>query len=770
MLSKIRQNPALIILGAFVLTVIGLYASSAQAESAVHASPDGIQMRENVPQAVILAGGAAEPRYVPPPLEFLQKVPAGADIRVNYSGSWTTEAQNAFEYAVGIWESQLNSSVTIVVNAEFKDLGQNVLGSAGPGTFYRDFTNAPQSNTWYPIAIVNSLVGSDIYNDAEINAQFSSTFNWYYGTDGNPGSQYDFVTVVLHELGHGLGFLGSMNVNSGVGSWGNGSSFPFIYDRFTEDAAGTSLLNYQNNSTALGNALLTSDNIFFDGPLANVGNGGARVPLISTINGQWYSGSSYSHLDEDYNNTVNDLMTYSVGWGVAIHDPGPVAMGMFRDMGWTVPAVDPIQTPTPTVTYTPEPTNTFTPTPTFTYTPEPTNTFTPTPTFTYTPEPTNTPTPTNTPAPIQTTLNNAGGGTLTYTDAQGDQTIITVPSGAVTETLKLIYQADAPGSAPDGFRFAGTGFHLSIQKAQSELPEFTFQKPITITLNYSDSDVANTDEENLVLNYWDTTSSAWVDAATTCVPTSTYQRDTANNRLTVEICHLTEFGLFAPTVIRTVYLPTILRDYDDPDWVTIIDDGFEGAFPDSWVTVSLGDTNYAWGQRACNPASGSYAAWGIGGGASGSGKACDASYPNDLINWLVFGPFDLSDATKTDFVFKSDINLSEITNDMDLYQVLASVDGANFYGATGPKVSGGWQTYALDLTNIPNIGNLIGQPQVWVAFYLQTDAVGVEAGGVYLDDILLRKCTGTNCPATRRKVIPLIIDFDMQTPLIFPEQ
>ena len=44
----------------------------------------------------------------------------------------------------------------------------------------------------------------------DIVANFNSSFEWYLGTDGNAGTSYDLMTVVLHELAHGLGFIGSM--------------------------------------------------------------------------------------------------------------------------------------------------------------------------------------------------------------------------------------------------------------------------------------------------------------------------------------------------------------------------------------------------------------------------------------------------------------------------------------------------------------------------------------------------------------------------------
>ena len=92
----------------------------------------------------------------------------------------------------------------------------------------------------------------------------------YFGTDGQDNGKYDFETVVLHELGHGLGFLGSMDAGTdGVGTWGGGQPVPTIYDRFTIRSGGTvqgkRLLTYPSGSLGLGTAL-TSGDVYWDGP------------------------------------------------------------------------------------------------------------------------------------------------------------------------------------------------------------------------------------------------------------------------------------------------------------------------------------------------------------------------------------------------------------------------------------------------------------------------------------------------------------------------
>ena len=123
----------------------------------------------------------------------------------------------AFQHAVDIWSQRLDSTVPIFINAQFTPLAPNVLGSAGPVSVLRDFPNAPRAGTWYHVALANKLAGFDLLPATnDINANFSSTFNFYLGLDGNHGTQNDLVVVLLHEFAHGLGFSQSASLTSGA--------------------------------------------------------------------------------------------------------------------------------------------------------------------------------------------------------------------------------------------------------------------------------------------------------------------------------------------------------------------------------------------------------------------------------------------------------------------------------------------------------------------------------------------------------------------------
>ena len=148
--------------------------------------------------------------------------------------------------------------------------------------------------------------------------------------------------------------------------------------------------------------------------------------------------------------------------------------------------------------------------------------------------------------------------TLIYTDTEGTETTIEIPTNAVTEEVTIAYIPVSTATESTGFIFAGQAFELNAYQDGLKLEDFTFQKPVTITLEYTDTDVAGLDENTLSLNYWDEDTSTWIDAATTCSPISKYGRHPGENWLAVPICHLSTFGLFG-SELNLIYLPIIIK-------------------------------------------------------------------------------------------------------------------------------------------------------------------------------------------------------------------
>ena len=128
----------------------------------------------------------------------------------------------AFQHAAEIWGDTLDSNVTIRVQAAFNPLAPGVLGSAGAISASRDFAGVGQfpgvefADTWYGAALANKRAGVDLEPGTnDINAQFSSNFNFYLGLNNKHGAAPDLVAVLLHEFGHGLNFQTFYNRSNG---------------------------------------------------------------------------------------------------------------------------------------------------------------------------------------------------------------------------------------------------------------------------------------------------------------------------------------------------------------------------------------------------------------------------------------------------------------------------------------------------------------------------------------------------------------------------
>ncbi|MCO6475252.1 MAG: T9SS type A sorting domain-containing protein [Phaeodactylibacter sp.] len=299
--------------------------------------------------------------YVPPPVDparvqarltsavNVNFLPAGQEVFDYTCGAWPADAQAAMNYAAAIWGSLLNTPFTITVDACWStDMASGILGSAGAATNYllTDGTNT----TWYPVALSELLLGNEALQSTEVRAVFNAGLSdWYFGTDGNvPWNEVDFVTVALHELGHGLGFAGFEEIDDGngeaecegiagegcYGAEAGGEWYPDIYTRQLELDNGNSLTDLANPSPIIA-GLLTggSNSLFLSGPslLANNGNSPAMIYTPST----YAPGSTYSHFD--LNTFGNELMKPQLDYGEAIHNPG-LALNLLEDLGWPVNA------------------------------------------------------------------------------------------------------------------------------------------------------------------------------------------------------------------------------------------------------------------------------------------------------------------------------------------------------------------------------------------------------------------------------------------------
>jgi hypothetical protein len=333
-------------------------------------------LHKDLPKQVIRLGptvaGSNGTRLVKPRVTLAD--PITAKINVQYLGL-PVQARTAFQAAVDIWARTIHSSVAIDVLADWSNLssvyGSDVLGAAGPSDFVANFTDAAHAkpNVFYPVALANAISGKDQLtasaclsdnkgnaSGAEILASFNSSpaKPWYFGTDGAVDVQHvDLESVVLHELAHGLGFVGTfdgLNPTTGadegkgyVGLTGTGDQ-KVIFDTFITDgnAHGLPWAGAPNASVALGDDLRGNNGgANWNGANGKAAYAGRLVPLFSPY--PWEEGSSFSHLDDETfpGGNVNALMTPQLSPGESEHNPGPILLGIFQDIGWPTAATVP---------------------------------------------------------------------------------------------------------------------------------------------------------------------------------------------------------------------------------------------------------------------------------------------------------------------------------------------------------------------------------------------------------------------------------------------
>ncbi|MBD2752148.1 T9SS type A sorting domain-containing protein [Spirosoma validum] len=285
--------------------------------------------------------------HVPAPDVFLRQRSANgrlaapkAQFIVTYT-NFTAEARRAFQYAVDIWASLITSSVPIRIQANWVSMEPNMLGSAGPASYRYNFDGGQKIQAFYPVALAEKIARRPLNNDneADIVADFNRNNDWYYGTDGKLlKDQMDLVTVALHELAHGLGFIGFYDFVDDQGV--NKEAFPSIYDYFLESEDGRRLVasnDFPNYSDPL-KYQLAGERLYLNGPVLKQTTG-QRIKVYAPF--KFNLTYSLYHLDDTTYppGSVNSLMRAHLNRSEAIHSPGPLVLNFFSDLEWRTTSV-----------------------------------------------------------------------------------------------------------------------------------------------------------------------------------------------------------------------------------------------------------------------------------------------------------------------------------------------------------------------------------------------------------------------------------------------
>ena len=187
---------------------------------------------------------------------------------------------------------------------------------------------------------IPGLASTWILETSDISATFNSDVDnptclgatsWWYGIGAPaPAGTIDFYTVVLHEIGHGIGFLSLVNLGTGAKFAG----FDDAYERWLWDWT-TGGWPGMTNAQRVASAVNTGQVIFWGPRATEAGRGflsaglNAGYPRVFAPN-PVQGGSSISHFDTVL--TPNELMEPAI-----TPPPGPYAYltsGALEDIGW----------------------------------------------------------------------------------------------------------------------------------------------------------------------------------------------------------------------------------------------------------------------------------------------------------------------------------------------------------------------------------------------------------------------------------------------------
>ena len=258
-------------------------------------------------------------------------------VSVTYVGSVPGDVQAVVNAAAAGWNSVLTLHPDAPLEIQFRwtPLGRGLLGQAGPNGQFRDPSVWP-TDRWYPAALANAIDGTDVNgaSQPEISVELNSSLGaeWNVNLSANPSfGQLDLYSVVLHEIGHGLGFLGSAFQSGSAPTLDLNP--PDIYDDLVYTADGQRLVDLGDASSPL----LTS------GTLQIEIGGGRRYPLHSPAN--FVNGSSYSHFSETIvSGQPGSMMTPALSNGESERNLDAAVLGVLEGIGWqiTPPPISPV--------------------------------------------------------------------------------------------------------------------------------------------------------------------------------------------------------------------------------------------------------------------------------------------------------------------------------------------------------------------------------------------------------------------------------------------
>ena len=308
----------------------------------------------------------------PRPTGFFDATPLTPEQRAEIGPSGNDAAtlgearRNALEHAFGLIEDRLGGNIDITVDVKFTDeldsTPPNItLASAGPCLYQSSLL--PRRQTLYPSALAKAIRPNDERlrgsggpcSGKDIIMQFNGGDNvpFYYGFDEIPAGdpRFEFVSVVLHETFHGLGFFeriqqdGSWRSIDGTNNLGEKVTVanPSIYDEQLYSEADREFVHRLSEPRRAA-AIVSEDGLSWYGRTSegcsygrllgerdkDAGTTSDGKPLLHAPS-SFQDGSSVSH----FHVSVNPDDILEPRFPVTTRDM-TLALALLKDLGWRV--------------------------------------------------------------------------------------------------------------------------------------------------------------------------------------------------------------------------------------------------------------------------------------------------------------------------------------------------------------------------------------------------------------------------------------------------
>ena len=253
---------------------------------------------------------------------------------VSYSSNCPDSLKNVVDYVIGIWSQYVHSNIPIVIHVSWQQLSPSIHAFARPTLVKQNVSGLPFTDISFPISLAEKLTNTNFnFNNIDIELVVNSSLSWNFDYSNFPiENKHDLTSILLHELAHGLGFIGNISMK---GSEMFIDNYPLIYDTFIVYDT-VSYLSFFDNPSVLQDSIIaisTSNNIFWNGSYSRAFLG--EKPDLYAPN-PYNSGSSFYHFNDGFVPPGDSLtlMKRSFSLNDILHKPDLATLSLLADIGW----------------------------------------------------------------------------------------------------------------------------------------------------------------------------------------------------------------------------------------------------------------------------------------------------------------------------------------------------------------------------------------------------------------------------------------------------